>query len=766
MALLDVNTASKYGLNSAWFRDFYASSGAGGRTYGQVNVDYTDGCASRNTWGQCRSGTKQRDVDARYDRNSSLSRTGVTVSGSQWLQNNSSTNAAANQMLEQAFENQPMTARSPVLTSGNRSNSSTRAGQPIYLPENQPFNPGGIQFVSRGAGVTLGSGPVMFSGAQLAESAGASTTFTFIPGAQQTLKLSQKNTNSINTSTTNGTSNSSGNSQTASLQITNTTKVWQNNRIPTAIPGVFVTKSSSVETTVRAGWSGTWDSKNSQNFSETSSTTSGEETSFDVTVPFGTAVQNSDGEYRYTYTASGPDGDSSGGLTFVPGRQYSISIVYLPTTVVNTIQGTYSIAGNPGTIRDNYGNVISLTAAEAIHYANARKGSQVLNYDASGIGSLSADRRSLAYTGTATAGTRINSLYTVVVTEVGDVSDALVSSTNQGALQKQSESSDRPYARFDLSRVDSDLDDPYGVSMQMATADNETATVVGTGSTDVVRASSNGVHTYKNFRDSIIYGNNQADTFILDDDDSGNSIHTFQGDDSVVTSSSQVAGLGKGNDQYVINGGRGHHITLGMGNDKVIINDVDNIEFDINDFDFAEDTILLASDLNTNLLTARFVQEDIGSEWSSFVEFAYAGDFIGRAHILDNRSGAVDDLQDVDKMLEIAFLNADRLDFAGVIQFMASAESLTAHQMYRKIILDTGLYHSDNLLGHDDWVQMDDVQKATVLQEGLSDLGSSMTVDELLAGMTPETSGLGDEFTMEFLSQNVLPFAGVEVNSL
>lgn len=766
MAILDIKQAVDYGANSMWASKFFSSyndnqrSNSNAFTFGDVQVDYTDSCASRNTWGQCRSGTAQRDVPRLYSASSSFEFARQTITGQQFAGNSIEINASLNDAIRNSSDQQPLQAKGPIISSPNRKNDTTRTPFPIHLTQRADASK--ATFITDNTNVAISNGNITLSAMEAAQGGSSSLSFRFIPGQNPVARLSHSTTDTISAVTTNGTTNSSSNTQTANASIKNSVTLGVRIGIgdeSSDDASVGISNTTSVD----MGWRGAWTNLSSYNFSERSTTSTTTSENITVNLDLNRAKANSDGMYDFTTQISQPNGADSiaQGVKFIPGKRYQASITFVRTNIENVISGTYDIAGTIGTLQDSSDNALSLTAAQAVNEANNRRGASILNYDRSSLGNLNPTQDRIGFEGSASAGTRVNTSFSVMFTELGEASDALVSAPGQSslALQNQSVSSGSEESIFsrdyDLSRLDSSAADGMGVSMVTETLENERTMVTGTGSADYVVASDDGSHHFEDFKSSLIRGNHQADTLLLIDEMSDNTLHLMQGDDYVIAHERQTARLGKGNDRYTINGGKGHNIRLGEGRDSVVVNSVNDVYFVISDFEFDQDTIILGSSLDPSKFQATRVEMVEGNEWTSRLEFTYDGDAIGAAYIHDIDRDSVTLMSEQGSMVELAFLNASRLDLAEFAMRIAGDNSMSSHQMLDHLILKNNLWLDDPLINHDDWQMMDLDQRSQLVADAMQDLGSTTTQEEWLSLFEGSYQDYGpelDDFSMDLIS--------------
>jgi hypothetical protein len=203
----------------------------------------------------------------------------------------------------------------------------------------------------------------------------------------------------------------------------------------------------------------------------------------------------------------------------------------------------------------------------------------------------------------------------------------------------------------DLTTYDSSELDKLGVSYTFHEDSTGTKSVTGSGYTDVVYASTLGTHAFSNFKESFLHGNDNADTFTLNKRNSGNSIDTFGGNDTLKVSSSQVVDLGSGDDKYIIrkNSTKNsqHQIHSGDGEDTLIINSLNSV-FTITDFNPFLDQIKVGRGLNNDLLAAKLVPFEKKNKIldNAKINFFYDDDLIGTAYMINNDADFIEDLFD------------------------------------------------------------------------------------------------------------------------
>ena len=279
MALLDVSKTARYGLAATWADDVFS----GKMSLGSIQVDYTDSCKSKDTWGNCQSGTSQRNQSATFGKSSTAKGSGLSVNGGEFLALDGNTSSAWNSMSSVANAASPINMTGVVMSSGNRPNSTTNAGVNLYLDKSN-FDAGGITFIQDGSSATIGQGKVTTSNKQMAAGAGASVEFTFNQGGNPKLSLAYTGTDSVSSAISSGTTNSSSNTQTASVSISNATKV------NATILGTGVENT----TTIEAGWQGAWTNTNEVSFSNESTNSSQTSTTVTVEIDLNGLTENED----------------------------------------------------------------------------------------------------------------------------------------------------------------------------------------------------------------------------------------------------------------------------------------------------------------------------------------------------------------------------------------------------------------------------------------------------------------------------------------
>lgn len=759
MALLDVNAASQYGARAQWAQNFFSSN----YKIGQVAADTTENYT--NTWGQGRTRTVQRNVDLTYGSRSRLSQGSASVSGSQFNSNTLSDNSRLDRIMQNASRSAPMKAYDPILPNGYRTNDNVRAGIDLRIDSSRVSDSGVVYITDSNASV--GNGDITFQADDIARGGSGSLTFNFIPGGNPTFSLSYTQSTTIGTTTTSGSTTTSGNTQTASVNIFGTVDV---------VIGDKKKNGFSNTTSVDAGWKGAWSQQNSVNFSESSSSREANQRAVSVSVNLNGAERNSEGLYDYTYNVPQPDGSSrQGGVSFVPGRQYRASIAFVQTNVQNTITGNYRIGGSIGTlqgIRINSDgsegpiNSVSPTTAQALRNANNRRGSQYLSYDASSLGAVSNDQRSIEFRGSAVAGTRLNTDFTVMWHEVGSQNAALVNARSSPSLALQGAGNASGMMMVDLAKVDSDADDSMGVFMQTSMNEGEVVQVSGTGASDLLQASTKGVHTFTDFSSSFLFGNHQSDTFVFDGDDENNVAHGMKGDDTVEASASATAYLGQGDDTYIVNDGAEHTIRFGYGRDRLVLNSIDSAtDILIGDFDILNDSVMLGDNVDALQFNAKLVEGFEGDPWSSYISFTYGDEQVAVAYITDDRFETMDYLSDPSAMIELAALNAGRLDFA---EFLGKVDgnSMTSKQMMSAVVFDNRLFLNQKVTNHNDWEVMNLEERATVAHAFMQDLGSQRTVDDWMQLQSDEGADLSsaNQFSTELLTNLMLSDPTIQSN--
>jgi hypothetical protein len=405
----------------------------------------------------------------------------------------------------------------------------------------------------------------------------ASVTFQFLPKGNPEFELSYTTANKVTLQTTNGVSNSESFTNTVNVGISNALKA-------SASAGIKDVAQAGIENTftISSGWTDAWNSVNQVNFSKASTEEKGDSTTARVKINLNALDKNDDGTYGYNTQAPIVNGVSSNvpqrTVTFEPNKRYKAVISYDAATVQNVIKGNWLVTGNIGSIKDNKGNIVSMTAAAALDYADKRHGAEVLDYSQGSLGSIDATRTEIKIEGESLATTSLSYNFDVSYYKLTENPKATDSS--QGKRE------------YDLSSLDNNnSDDGLGYFLALETKEDERAVVIGSGHQDSIEASLDGNHSFVNHQNSNLTGNDNRDRFTFNRVSEGNNIVSKSGNDKVLASSFQNADLGEGNDNYVIKGGHGHYITTGKGKDAIIVTNAES-SFYISDFDLMNDRII------------------------------------------------------------------------------------------------------------------------------------------------------------------------------
>ena len=593
MALLDVSAAAKYGLSAAWADRLFN----GQTKMGKWPVYYTDTCASRDTWGKCQSRPATTDIDVHLTSDSVIQGSGLEVRGGDWFANKPDTNTKFWQIVSNANASNPMWVTGPLRKGAGQWDGPTQPsgnwpgsfqGVKTYL-DSSDFSPGKIELVNTGNNSINAGQIVQNIKGEWADRAGASVTFQFVPKGNPEFELSYSTANKISITTTNGIRTSEGSTNEATFQVTDSLKT-------SAVAGIKDVAQVGIDNTltISRGWKDAWSTNKEVNFSKASMETKENTTTARVKINLNGLEKNGDGSYGYQSPAPIVNGVTSNvpkkTVTFWPSQTYRAVISYDEAKVQNVLTGNWEVKGNIGSIRDDRNNIVSMTAASALAYADGRHGAEVLNYSPGSLGSLNA-------TGT---GIRINgeSMATTTVAYNFDVS------YYNPDIPRATESS-RGNREYDLSTLDNQSShdhsshDAIGYYLALETKEDERAVVIGSGHEDSIKASLDGNHSFINSRSSILTGNDNRDRFIFDRVSEGNNIASKSGNDIVQASSYQNADLGGGHDTYVIKGGYGHNINTGPGKDTITVTNAES-SFSISDFDLMNDRIIAGGRLRNS----------------------------------------------------------------------------------------------------------------------------------------------------------------------
>ena len=776
MALLDVAKASQYGLAATWAEQVFT----GKMRLGNISVDYTNRCASLDTWGNCESRTSSRSAPALFNSSSTASGSGLSINGGKFLASDGTTSSAFNTMVTVANAAAPMNFKGIALQSGNINNSSTNAGVSLYIDSGN-FNPGGISFIQDGSTASIGAGKVTTSNKQLASGAGASVTFTFIPNANPLFELSTNSSNSVTATTSNGIENSSSSKQTASLSFSNSTKASAGVKIGPA--------STSVEneTNIQAGWQGSWTNINSVNFSESSQDYVAQTSEVKVTLDLNKLEKNKDGLYGYnestptnlideiakfTTIPSGGTGHESVS-NFVPGQKYKAVIQYNQSNVENTVSGSLKIGGSVGSIVANnmgkkkLGNTIVLTAAQAISAANIYQGSSIFGYDASSLGTLNGAGNEIPFNGTSVFSTSLQTDFSVNYYAVASPTSILSSSSlaydsqglknNTGAVNK-----------YNLGLVDSSLTKAdNGVWLALETIDGDKSIVSGAGGggNNVVEASPSGEHKFINFKNTMIYGNDNTDIVELSQGDQGNTIYVEQGDDTVsVEASNNNVLLGDGDDNYYLIGGMNNTVTLGQGEDTIYVNKAIKDSFHISDFDYIEDMFVLSGGLKKKEFKTKLLNPGNQNNLDgASLEFYYGKIRVGTAAI--SRDGSsYEALTNNNKAQELAFLNAKHYKLDNFLDIMNGEPAPPQAQVFKQSVLGQGLLttktHSPS-----DWSEMSNDKRSVIINQVMKATPNTKAGKKYWKNILTDQGSAVDEFSIEMVRDQLWWGANTDITT-
>ena len=463
-------------------------------------------------------------------------------------------------------------------------------------------------------------------------------SFQFVPGSTESHTFTYSTSQTASYTTTNGTTSSTSTSGETSFDVTNSI---------TAEAGIKagpVEATSGVSNSVSNGWSNAWSSMKEVNFSESSATSSTDELSYSVTIDPGSITKNKDGNYIYTHKVVQPDGTViTNTAGFIPAAYYTAHVTKSLTTINNNFSGVYEIGGGVGTLSDSEKvHIIAPSTSQALTAANNSNYSVIANID--GFDFENSNILGIDFSGSALGSANITTGWNVTFTE--NAAQSNDSSPNNSSAFKSLHNQSADLTTYDSSKLDG-----LGVSYTFHEDSTGTKSVTGSGYTDVVYASTLGTHAFSNFKESFLHGNDNADTFSLNKRNSGNSIDTFGGNDTLKVSSSQVVDLGSGDDKYIIrkNSTKSsqHQIHTGDGEDTLIINSLKSA-FTITDFNPFLDQIKVGRGLDNDLLAAKLVPFEKKNKIldNAKINFFYDNDLIGTAYMINNDADFIEDLFD------------------------------------------------------------------------------------------------------------------------
>lgn len=589
MALLDVASATKYGLSTVWADKLFNSQ----IPMGKGQVYYSDSCSFKNTWGVCQSRPAIRDKDVYLTGDSILHGSNLEVSGGSWFANSPDTGRKYWDIVRNSSPSNQMWVSGPLIKEAGEwdgPSSWSFKGVNTYLDYGN-FTPGNITFRDSGTSY-ITTGEIITNASQMAAGPNAQLTFDFLPGGMPKFELSYSTANKVSITTTNGTRNSDSTTNTATVGISNALKV-------SASAGIKDVAQVSAENTltISAGWTGAWNNINEVNFSKASTTEQVDTTTVKVNIDLNGLKAKPDGTYSYSTQAPTVNGVSSNvplsTVNFVPGKKYRAVITFNQANVQNIINGSYEIGGNIGSIKDSFGNSVSMTAAQALDIANKRQGPDILYYSSGSLGSLNDSKTAISYNGQALASTSLSYNFDVSYFEVVTPPGTSTGGYTKNSLFK---------SKFNLASLDSHKSHDHsshnalGSYLALETKKGELSLVIGSGHESIIEASPDGQHQFVNHAYSFLTGNDNDDSFTFDRVSEGNTIVSEAGDDMVKASSSQNADLGDGNDTYIIKGGYNHKITTGAGKDTIVVENRKS-SFHISDFDFMSDRVIAGGKL-------------------------------------------------------------------------------------------------------------------------------------------------------------------------
>ena len=756
MALLDVSKAAQYGLSATWAEQVFS----GKMALGSISVDYTDTCKDQDTWGNCVSGPSQRSQNAVFGAGSTARGQGLSVNGGNFLAADGNTMSAFNSIASISNKSSPMNFSGVVLVSGNRNNSTTNAGINLYIDKSS-FNPKIIEFVSNGSSATIGEGKVTASNKQMAAGAGSSVEFTFNPSANPTLSLEYTGKNQVSSAISNGTINSSSNSWKALVSISNS------NKASVGVTGL-VNASTSNETTLKAGWQAAWKNINEANFTDELTNSSTDSSTVSISINLNGLAENPDGTYKLQGVNPVVNGKAESGVSqpsttnFVPGQRYKAAIQYNQSEVENTVSGSYNIIGSTGSVvarnvgGSKIGDVVSLTAAQAIAAADQYQGSYIFGYGADSVGNLSRTGTSVPFNGSSVYTTSLQTDFTVNYYAVPDPSSALMSTSPTSSLGLRNKTGS--VSKYNLGLVDSELIEAgNGVWLALETLDGDQSIVSGGGSnSNVVEASPNGRHKFINFENSLLYGNRFADVVELTKaSDTNNTVYTEEGNDKVTASAgNNSVVLGEGNDTYHFKGGQNHQVTLGDGEDKFVIHELVEDAFHISDFDYIEDMFVFKGGLKADNFKTKLINPgDPTNLDGASLEFYSGSVKVGTASI-DRRSKSYDALTDNKLAMELAFLNSKYYNLDAINDVMNGATLPNQVDMFTDTVLGQGLL-TKKTIDPGDWSEMSNKKRADIVNNVMKSIDGATTGKKYWKDILVGQGSAVNDFTIEMVRDSL-----------
>ena len=367
---------------------------------------------------------------------------------------------------------------------------------------------------------------------------------------------------------------------------------------------------------------------------------------------------------------------------------------------------------------------------------------------------------SIRFRGKIKASQGISTDFTLRVLNVASPSNALVSDSSDKNLGLVS--NDRDSINYDMGLVGNEtIKAGNGYALTLETEAGQTATIKGEEEgKSIIHASYEGNHNFIDHKETVLFGNENNDVFTFNKKWAfNNQIHAKGGNDIIKTKQSQVASLGEGDDNYVINGTNStHNITLGEGQDSVVINKAKGNYFKINDFSYLDDIIVTRKLRDDDKLTAKLVKPSGGDDLAgAFLKFKYDGVVVGEAQIKhDNNANNV--LTDIDKYLEIALLNADKFDITPLQKYWKNGTIMPMSEIYKSLVVESGGFKRF-LYSFDNWKEADNKERSQVLSYNLSYAsGQDVNAKSMLRGLNK----LPDEMTNEF-SIDLIQSLGIEL---
>ena len=524
--------------------------------------------------------------------------------------------------------------------------------------------------------------------------------------------------------------------------------------------------TQSLSQSTNQQWQQTWDGVKGINFSAEKGTSKSTGETVSQTINISDLSQQ--------------EGDSfllPNGQHLIAGQKYKVYVSYQEITVTNTIQGTYGIQGDIGTISDNQGLVLDrnsftnkddgydnanpYAANNALvpnlsKYALSNGAKYVFGPAVQGFGEIGSNGEYIIFNGQASTTTTLGVNGGWGIAQVTDESNYQETFPENASSRSKSSK----HTVYNLSAKQAHPS--TGIFLDLSNSSNpHTKRLIGTGTEDTIHGDTDTSNKFKgNFSKSFLFGGKKGDKVVLQASESENTIELAAGKDNVKSKADfTYADLGSGNDHYRIQGGQGHSISTGSGKDIVRI-EAAGSTWTIHDFDPSQDRLIFGDQIKSSQLKTRLITpDDHKHPMGSHLKITYGNELMGHVHFSpENKSMKIytDSLINFNHKL----INPKLFDSTEAISSLLSS---SPHRPLKELRRLTRL---EALEGNKNNQYTNNSKKlAKPMQISISKLGGKISQKEIKSSLedlntAPNTSQLTDLFFNE-----LIPASGLNIDT-